>query len=140
VILADAAQVVGGKLYVLGGAWNAFRANAFPTPATMAFVVSILVDRAEAAKDHSFSLTLADSAGVAVLPPIEGRFQVGKPEGASQDPQRTVLALNSGVLLVRPGRYTITVVAGSEQSSIFFDALFTGKKVEINPGTGGVTH
>src|SRR6185436_9080555 len=44
VMLADAAQVVDGKLYVLGGAWNRYHCHAFPTQAAMAFAVSVLVD------------------------------------------------------------------------------------------------
>ena len=32
VMVADAAQVTGGKLYVLGGGWNQYRAASFPAP------------------------------------------------------------------------------------------------------------
>ena len=40
-ILADGAQAVGGKLYILGGGWNVFYAQAFPAPVNIALGVNV---------------------------------------------------------------------------------------------------
>jgi hypothetical protein len=142
VILADAAEVVGGKLYLLGGAWNQYRCSAFPSPATMAFVTSILVDWGEAGKRYPLSMTLADDVGVPVIPPINGEVDIGRPPEGSEVPPRTVVALNVHVSLPRPGRYTLEVTAGTAKSATSFEALFVGKRVEIpSSGSGsGIGH
>ena len=70
VMVADAAQVVGGKLYVLGGGWNQYRATAFPVPMTVSIVTSILVDSPETGHPIVVSLTVADEAGIPIVPEI----------------------------------------------------------------------
>jgi hypothetical protein len=142
VILADAAEVAGGKLYLLGGAWNQYRCRAFPSPATMALVTSILVDWSEAGRRYPLTMTLADEAGVPVVPPVNGEVDIGRPPEGPEGPQRTVVALNAHVSLPRPGRYTFEVTAGTAKSTIIFDAVFVGKRVEIpSSGSGsGIGH
>ena len=38
-LLADAAQSVGGKMFVLGGGWNIFRSANYPAPVQLAIAV-----------------------------------------------------------------------------------------------------
>ena len=135
VMLADAAQVVGGKLYVLGGAWNLYRATAFPTQAPIALVASILVDRSEAGSRHAVRLTVADEAGIPIVPTLDWTIEVANTEGAV--PQRSLLAVNTGIQLPRAGRYSFTVTAVSASKSVWFDAIFVGTKVEAAPGSRG---
>src|SRR4030095_5665109 len=102
--LADAAQVVGGKLYLLGGAWNLYRANAFPTQAPIALVASILVDRGETGGRHTVRLTVADEAGVPIIPTLDWTVEVAKPEGSDPAmPQRSLLVVTTGIVLTRRG-------------------------------------
>src|SRR5262245_4071884 len=138
VMLADSAQVVGGKLYVLGGAWNLYRAAAFPTQAPIALVASILVDRSEAGGRHAGRLTVADEAGIPIVPTLDWTVEVGKPEGSDPAvPQRSLLAVNTGIQLPRAGRYSFTVSAGTASRSVWFDAIFVGTKVEPAAGSRG---
>jgi hypothetical protein len=138
VMLADAAQVSGGKLYLLGGAWNLYRAASFPTQAPLALVASILVDRSEAGSRHPVRLTLADEAGIPIIPPLDWTVEVGRPEGTDPTiPQRSLLAVNTSVQLPRAGRYSFTVTAGTATRSVWFDAIFVGTKVESAPGSRG---
>jgi hypothetical protein len=138
VMLADAAQVVGGKLYLLGGAWNLYRATAFPTQAPVALVASILVDRNETGMRHSVRLTVADEAGIPIIPALDWSIEVGASEGNDPaTPQRSMLAVNTGIQLPRAGRYSFTVTAGNASRSVWFDAIFVGTKVESAPGSRG---
>jgi hypothetical protein len=41
------------------------------------------------------------------------------------------LALNTGLMLPRPGQYTIAINAGSSKAQIVFNAVFVGNKVEL---------
>ena len=40
-LLADAAQAVGGKVFVLGGGWNLFGAASYPAPVQFAVAIGL---------------------------------------------------------------------------------------------------
>jgi uncharacterized protein DUF6941 len=135
VMVADAAQVADGKLYVLGGAWNLYRCAAFPMPVQMGIVISILVDWEETATRHAITITLADDAGVPILPPMQGQLEVGRPDDLhAKSPQRTVVAISTSIQLPRAGRYTVAATAGNSTESVWFDAIFVGKRLEMQSG------
>lgn len=85
-LLADAAQAVGGKLFVLGGGWSVMG----PGPAPMAMAIKIEVPWDRTNSRHHWSLDLADQDGHPVVVPgpegerpvhIAGDFEVGRPAG-----------------------------------------------------------
>jgi hypothetical protein len=108
-LLCDAAQVVGGKLYILGGGWS----MTGPEPASSAVALTVDVDWHEAEIAHHWELFLEDADGQPVLlettsgmQPVEvrGEFTVGQPgmiipEGA---PIAVNLAWNFGPLVLAP--------------------------------------
>jgi hypothetical protein len=129
-MLADAAQVVDGKLYLLGGAWNRYHCHAFPTQASMAFVVSILVEWEDAGQRFPVKLALVDEAGVPIVPEITAQAEVGKPEG-ERTQQRTLLTVSANIMIPRAGHYTLQATAGGSSARISFDAIFVGKRVPL---------
>lgn len=85
-LLADAAQEVGGKLYILGGGWSVCG----PQPTPMAIATRIEVPWDQANRRFSWQLALLDADGNPVnlaTPegerPVEvgGEFEVGRPPG-----------------------------------------------------------
>ena len=88
-LLCDAAQEVGGKLYVLGGGWSVHRG----TPVTMALAVRMEVPWDEANAPHACAARLVTEDGRdPVLPTPEGalaptpigsewQMEVGRPPG-----------------------------------------------------------
>ena len=62
-LLADSAQAVGGKLYILGGGWSVTG----PDPASFALAVKIEVPWDQAGLSHTFRLSLYDSDGQMVV-------------------------------------------------------------------------
>jgi hypothetical protein len=85
-MLADAAQAVDNKLYILGGGWSVTG----PAPTPFALAVSLKVPWDEANRAHTLRLELLDSDGdpVAVSGAtgeeplaIETKFEVGRPPG-----------------------------------------------------------
>jgi hypothetical protein len=85
-MLADSAQSVGGKLYLLGGGWN----STFPgLPGAIAGIVT--VPWSETNRKHVLELNLLDDAGAAVRVPtgngdfaplqIRNEFEIGRPPG-----------------------------------------------------------
>ena len=136
-MLADAAQVVDGKLYVLGGAWNRYHCHAFPTQAAMAFAASIIVDPDEAGRPFPVTLALVDEAGVPIIPDITAQAQVRHPE-AERVQQRTLLTVSTSIMIPRAGRYTLQATAGGSSSRVSFDAVFVGKRVALGGGESGL--
>ena len=85
-LLADAAQAVGGKLYILGGGWSVCG----PDPTPMAIAMKLDVPWDQANRRHAWRLELLDADGQPVLVPseegeqpvlIEATFEVGRPAG-----------------------------------------------------------
>ena len=85
-LLCDAAQVQGGKLFVLGGGWNiALKRGDLPVP--MALAINILVPWNATNERHKFVACLLTEDGEAVNSPdgkpveIKGEFEMGRPPG-----------------------------------------------------------
>ncbi len=87
ILLADNAQAVNGKLYILGGGWSA--TSAIP-PSPMAIVILVKVPWGETNKKHICNLSLEDADGGPVLVPtpmgdqplvLKAEFEVGRPAG-----------------------------------------------------------
>lgn len=85
-LLADSAQAVSGKLYILGGGWSITG----PQPSPSAIALKIDVPWHQANQRHDFELALFDSDGrsVNVSTPsgekpvqLKGQFEVGRPAG-----------------------------------------------------------
>jgi hypothetical protein len=85
-MLADAAQAVAGKLYVLGGGWSIIG----PDPMPMAIALKIDVPWDEANRRHTLRLALVDDDGQPVVVPtptgeraveLSADFEVGRPPG-----------------------------------------------------------
>ena len=98
-LLADHAEAVNGKLYVMGGGWSITRPEAGP----MAIALKVEVPWDSANRSHKMRLFLMDADGEPVLgsdeKPIEinGEFEVGRPPGLkSGTPLDFVLAVNLG--------------------------------------------
>jgi len=90
-LLADAAQEVGGKLYVIGGGWNIITAVQ-PPPIShrhLALVALLGIGWNEANEPIEFEINLVHEDGEAVIPePVRGRLTIGRPpllpKGAEQ--------------------------------------------------------
>jgi hypothetical protein len=83
-ILCDAAQAVGGKLYVLGGGWSMILRPGVPTPVALAVKLAVPWDRTNMPITVRASLLDADGSEVDLgTGPVvaEGTVEVGRPPG-----------------------------------------------------------
>jgi len=83
-MLADAAQEVNGKLYILGGGWSVTGPQLPP----MALALKVDVPWSAADRSHQFLLVLVDADGHPVRVEgqdtdvsASGQFEVGRPPG-----------------------------------------------------------
>ena len=107
-ILADYAEVVGNKLYLMGGGWDVLTVNSeFPAKHRSAVAASFKVPWNETNQRHNVEIEIATQDGN-TLAKAGGQFEVGRPAGipAGQD-QRWQLALNIEMTFEHPGTFVI---------------------------------
>jgi hypothetical protein len=111
-LLADSAQAVGGKLYVLGGGWSVTG----PEPLPCGLAIKVEVPWEATNRPFRLRLELLDSDGQQVLLPsaeqqsqplfFETQFEVGRPAGVKPGtPLDWPFAINFGPLPLAAGRY-----------------------------------
>jgi hypothetical protein len=108
-LLADAAEAVNGKLYIIGGGWSVCG----PGPTPMAIAMKIDVPWDQTNKPHSWQLSLLSADGEIVTVPtpegdqavrIDGNFEVGRPPGVVPGtPIDISMAIGVGPLPLAPG-------------------------------------
>ena len=94
-IMADKAEAINGKLYMIGGGFDNVGASALPgmTPYDIAF--GFLVDFNETNEPHHFSLQLRDADDVVALD-LGGRIEVGRPAGMDPGQVQRVIVVFQG--------------------------------------------
>ena len=108
-ILADSAQIVGAKLYILGGGWDRLTVNSsFPLQRHLAVATAIRVPWNETNQKHSFEVVITDQDATIELAKVNGQFEVGRPPGIppGQD-QRIQMAAEMSLNISKPGQYVI---------------------------------
>jgi len=134
-LLADAAQAVGGKVFVLGGGWNLFRSANYPAPVHLAIAMGLAFSSDEVGIKYPLNVVIADEAGVPIIPEMKGQVETGQlaldsPKGASV---KIPVAINVNMSVPHPGTYGIVVTAGSSTAQLSFEAIFAGQKVQFAP-------
>jgi len=134
-LLADAAQAVGGKIFVLGGGWNLFRSPNFPAPVQLAVAIGLGFTSNEVGIKCPISVVIADDAGVPIIPEVKGQVEAGQtaPDMPQTASVKIPVAININLSLPHPGTYGIVVTAGSSTAQLSFEAIFAGQKVQFPP-------
>ncbi|HXI45750.1 MAG TPA: hypothetical protein VNH13_05575 [Candidatus Acidoferrales bacterium] len=129
-MLADSAQAVDGKLYVLGGAWNMLRFPEFPASLMVGIAVAVDVDWLETGQRHHLDVHFEDADGQPMDPRIGADFEAGRPPGAIVGAElRIVLAVNGPLTIPTPGQYSaVASVGGVELARSRFQAIQTPRQ------------
>lgn len=140
-LLADSAQAVAGKLYVLGGGWS----MTGPQPTPSAIAIKFEVPWESANRRHKVRIELLDSDGNAVQVPgpegpqamlVQADLEVGRPPGLTPGmPLDSTFAINIGPLPLRAGRYEwrCTVIEANVSASCAFTFRETPLTVRVPP-------
>jgi len=123
-VLADAAEVVGNKLYLMGGGWDRLTVTAnFPVAQHFGIAISVLVPWEETEKVHDFVMDVQSPQGK-LLASIEAEFEVGKPSDPTPRLQRWQFASSVDLGLEGPGRYSVVIhLNGVEAALQEFEVL-----------------
>jgi len=131
-ILADAAQVTGGKLYLLGGGWDRLTVSVLGQNQSMAIAVSFRVPWTQTNEKHNFEIELVTEDGTTITR-VPGQFEVGRPTGlAPGQDQRAQIVVNVHWTITETGIYVVNARLDGQEGQRFPFTVVAGA---IPPGS-----
>lgn len=109
-LVADAADAVGGKLYLLGGGWDRLKVPQLPGPPAVPFAVAVGINVPWSLTNRKlgFGIDVLDADGGEVVQLAGGEFEVGRPPGLRVGtPQRFQITVPAQPRFSAEGRYVI---------------------------------
>ncbi len=107
-LLCDAAQVVGAKLYVMGGGWDRVQLSQYPATLPVAIAAGVRVEWTETNRRHKLTIRGLSADADQELFKAEGEFEVGRPPGTPHGmSQLFQVAMNVPLQIPEPGSYTV---------------------------------
>ena len=117
-MLADAARVESGKLFIHGGGWDNITTESVPTThPSMALVLTVQVEYDEALRDIPLSIQLLDEDGNEVGFRLDGQLNVGLAPGSKKgSPSYVHQAITLNMLqFEQGGGYSFLVTSGDDE-------------------------
>ncbi|HAX24418.1 MAG TPA: hypothetical protein PLR44_11510 [Thermomicrobiales bacterium] len=111
VMLADAAQIVNGKLYVLGGGWDTLVVSSpFPVNQPCGLAIAFRIPGAGTNPRKTARIQVVDQEGTSTIATADVQFQVGRPPEVDDVlPQRVQLAAGLHLSFPKAGTYVVIV-------------------------------
>jgi hypothetical protein len=107
-LVADYAEVVNHKLYIMGAGWDRFSPPAFPAVMRIGIVAGVRVPYLESNVPHHLTVTLRDGDGQELFR-LDGDLETGRPPGSRGDSAHVPLAVNAQIEV--PGPQLLELVA-----------------------------
>jgi hypothetical protein len=106
--LADHAELLNGKLYVMGGGWDQLNTTNVSVPAKIAIACGVQVPWGETDDDHTLSLAVEDSDGSPVAPVLEVGLKTGRaPQMVRGSAAHVPFAIQAEIEFPGPGTYVV---------------------------------
>jgi hypothetical protein len=126
-LLADHAEAMNGKLYLMGGGWDRRAIADLRQTQTFAVALGVLIPWNDTNRPIPLAMTLRDVDGVDVVQPLQTQIVLGRPATATPGQKlRYMLAINYQLVFAHPGQYVVEARAGTgpaKRVSFFVDAL-----------------
>jgi hypothetical protein len=124
-MLADYAEIVGGKLYTMGGAWDRITVRDPAQPLRFAVVLAVMVPWNATNQNHAMQIAIADTDGTQQGILLESSFITGRPPDLRPgSTQRVLIAANVLIPAGAPGEYAlVATIDGEERRRIAFMVL-----------------
>jgi hypothetical protein len=126
-ILADGAQAVGGKLYMLGGGWTHLFVPQLPGPplAPFAIALGVTVPYHLTNRKFNFALELSDADGNRVAEVLAAELEQGRPPGLRPGTNQSILlAVNARPEFPAAGRHTFkATIDGQPMRNVSFEVV-----------------
>ena len=139
-LLADRAEAVNGKLYMVGGGFDRTYVRQLEAGVDLDVAFGILVDYMETNQRHRFELLLEDEDNRPVLPAVQAEFEVGRPPGMVQGQTQRVIYVVRGPFPV-PGfggfHWVVSLNGARQRPTAFWVqpiAAYPGPIQQLPPG------
>lgn len=121
-LLADRAEVLNGKLYMMGGAWDRRQIRNIGTPVSLTIVASVLVPWNLTNEPHRLRIRIEDEDGSPVPPELDATVNVGRPVNATQGQSfRATAVINNRWTVPKFGSYGVVAsVEGHGEKRVTF--------------------
>ena len=122
-MLADRAEVINGKIYMMGGAWDRQQIADFTKPTTISMVVGVVVPWTLTNEPHSVHIFIEHEDGSKLEPQISGVVTVGRPLNATRGQKfRAVVPITAQWILRGPGTYRVvaSLQDGQDKRTVFY--------------------
>ena len=121
-ILADAAQVAGGKLNMLGGGWDVLTVNdEWPHKQQVAIAVAFTVPWNETNQAHAVYIAIIAEEGQSEILRVDAQLEVGRPVGILQGQAQRAQVAIEGIIELQAGMYdVVTGVQNGGEKHISF--------------------
>lgn len=107
-ILADRAEAVNGKLYLMGGAWDQLFVNDIKQPVSFSLAIGVLVPWNLTNQNHALSIHIEHEDGREIRPTLQATVNVGRPSHSVPGQWfRAILAIQGQWLLPDYGTYCV---------------------------------
>jgi hypothetical protein len=138
-ILADAAQVTGGKLFLLGGGWDVLAVNTpFPLQQRCAVAAAFRVPWNETNQRHMIEIEIEDQDSQQKLFAVAGEVEVGRPPGIPPgENQRVQLAADLALAIEKPGTYRVIAKIAGEVKKYTTFRVVPGPMLAMQQGRQG---
>ncbi|HMM41177.1 MAG TPA: hypothetical protein PKA95_04695 [Thermomicrobiales bacterium] len=117
VMLSDAAQIVNGKLYVLGGGWDTLVVSGpFPVSRPCGLAIAFRMPSTGAMQRKTARIQVVDQEGASTIATADVQFQAGRPPGVDDElPQRVQLAAGLNLSFPKTGVYVVMVSVDGDE-------------------------
>lgn len=115
-ILADRAEAINGKLYLMGGGWTQWSWPDFSQPISFGIAVGVLVPWNATNEEHTLSVFIEHEDGTRIEPQITAKLNVGRPASSVRGQSfLTVIAVNGSWKLPGQGMYRAVAALGEDE-------------------------
>jgi len=113
VLVADRAEAINGKLYMMGGGWDRLAVADFSQPVHFHVALGVVVPWTATNNQHPVRVELQNEDGQTLEPRLEVGILVGRPPDAIPGQSfRALVTVASSFILPRPGAYALIATMG----------------------------
>ena len=115
-LIADYAEVVSGKLYLMGGGWDTTHAAQVPATIRLAVAIGVRIDWGEANREFPVLVAVEDDDGHELVR-IQGAVSTTRaPNAVPGSPQLAQIAANVTIALPAFGGYRVHISVGADDA------------------------
>ena len=124
-VLADRAEVLNGKLYMMGGAWDRQNIVNIESPVGLNIVIGVLVPWNLTNETHKLDIRVEDEDGQIISPSPSAILNVGRPIQSTKGQSfRAMAVIGDRWLLPGFGAYCVVAsISGEEAKRVTFYAV-----------------